>query len=162
MDTEKNYSIEQILSVEQVRKVHDYLSSISYDAYWRRRDDLGAVRGINGAQCAYDFIGYPSMPPDMKEYLKSLAPRPSGYFLSDMAVNRYKPGDFIGSHKDRAHYRMNTVIALHESGDGIYFDDEDLFIEDKPGQGITLYGTGPVHSVPPVKTLRHVLIYLYE
>lgn len=162
MVMEKKYSIEQLLIEEQVKTIQHFLSELQDDAYWIRRDELGAVRGLNGAQCSYDFMGHPNMPYDLKKFVKEICPKRDGYLLSDMVINRYKPGDFIGTHKDRAHFRMNTVIALHEEGDGIYIDEEEKFIEDKIGQGITLYGTGPTHSVPAVKNLRHVLIYLYE
>lgn len=129
---------------------------------WVYRDDLDANRGIDGHTCKYGIMTYPAMPDDIKKYVRDIAPRPDGYIISDIVINKYSPGDYIGKHRDRAWYRMNKVIALQQQGDGIYIDDYDLFVEDVKGQSVTLFGAGPVHSVPPAKSLRYVLIYLYE
>lgn len=162
MNQNVSYSVSNFLDKDQVNHINELLKDLQDDAYWTRRESLGASRGVNGEECSYDFMGHTFMPTELKEYLLEIAPREDGYFLGEICINRYKPGDYIGKHKDRAAYRMNRVIALQENGDGIYIDDEDRFIEDVEGQAVTIHGVGPVHSVPPAKNLRHVLIVLYE
>ena len=163
MDLKERYSVSKdVITEEQVNHINELLSELQDDAFWTRRENLGPSRGVDGQECAYDFMGHTFMPGELREYLLEIVPREEGYFLGEICINRYKPGDYIGKHKDRAAYRMNRVIALQENGDGIYIDDEDRFIEDVKGQAVTIQGVGPVHSVPPAKNLRHVLIVLYE
>jgi hypothetical protein len=102
------------------------------------------------------------MPKNAKDRLKELAPEYKDYLLAEIAVNRYKPGDYIGKHRDRDFYRRNLVIALQANGDGLQIDNPLEFIEDVAGQGVLIEGVGPVHSVPPVNQTRYCLIYLYE
>lgn len=129
---------------------------------WTRRANLEPGRSISGSTCQYDFCGHSQMPQDLKNKLKELAPEYKDFPLAEIAINRYRVGDYIGKHKDRDLYRLNLVIALQEEGDGVFIDDEELFIEDKIGQGVLFKGIGPAHTVPPVKHLRYCLIYLYE
>jgi hypothetical protein len=102
------------------------------------------------------------MTKELKEYIAGLAPKYPGMDLERFAVNRYRVGDFIGPHKDQHMYIKNLVVALQENGDGLFIDEHDIFVPDKVGQGVAFEGIGPVHSVPEVKNLRFVLIYLYQ
>lgn len=162
MNLKEKFSVSNFLTQEQANLINDHLNLMQDDQYWARRDLLGEGRSVEGEQCGYDFMGLPAMSPDFRKLLLDIVPKEDGYFIGEICINRYKPGDYIGKHVDRALYRMNRVVALNEDGDGLYINDKDIFIEDKKGQAVTLYGTGPVHSVPPVKKLRHVLIVLYE
>jgi len=155
------YEVSKDIEDHAIDKLLDMVKA-THPLCWIRRDDLDSNRGIEGHTCRYDTMTYPAMPDKLKEYVREIAPRPEGYIISDIVINRYQPGDYIGKHRDRAWYRMNSVIALQQDGDGIYIDDDELFIEDIKGQSVTLFGAGPVHSVPAAKALRHVLIYLYE
>lgn len=155
------YLITKELTEDQVNNINTFLAKYQDNSYWKRRTSLGP-RSINGSDCAYDFMGLSQMPSDLKDYLVQIAPREEGYFLGEVCINRYNVGDYIGTHKDREYYRMNRVISLNANGDGLYIDDEDKFIEDAVGQAVTIKGVGPAHSVPPVKTKRHVFIVLYE
>lgn len=132
------------------------------DLRWTTRTMLSAGRGIDGAQCCYDFCGHAQMDVNTKAKLKELAPKFKNFRLAEIALNRYNIGDYLGKHKDRHFYRRNLVIALQENGDGLYVNDAEEFIEDVLGQGVMIEGIGPAHSVPPVKNKRYVLIYLYE
>lgn len=132
------------------------------DFRWTRRSNLEPGRSISGSTCQYDFCGHAQMPVNLKVKLKELAPVYKDFPLAEIAINRYRVGDYIGKHKDRDLHRLNLVIALQQKGDGVFIDDEDLFIEDKTGQGVLFKGIGPAHSVPSVKNLRYCLIYLYE
>lgn len=130
------------------------------ESRWTLRNSLPYGRAVNGAGCHYEFLGHSQMPKSFKDYLKSIAPVNS-FPLQEIAINRYKAGDYIGSHRDADLYITNLVIALQENGDGLLIEDTDTFIEDVAGQGVKITGVGPIHSVPPVKSLRHCLIYLY-
>jgi hypothetical protein len=132
------------------------------DFRWTRRVNLEPGRSISGSTCQYDFCGHAQMPLSLREKLKKLSPKYKDFPLAEIAINRYQVGDYIGKHKDRDFYRLNLVVALQQQGDGVFIDDEELFIEDKIGQGVLFKGIGPSHSVPSVKKLRYCLIYLYE
>jgi hypothetical protein len=162
MHTNAHYSLTKELNEEQVNNINTLLEKYQDDLHWQRRTSLGQGRSVDYEDCAYDFMGHNFMPEDLKKYLLEVAPKVDGYFIGELCINRYREGDYIGKHKDRAAYRMNRVIALQEKGDGIYIDDDNKFIEDVQGQAVTIHGVGPVHSVPPAKNKRHVFIVLYE
>lgn len=155
------YKVCKEIDDDKIDHLYDLVKKID-GLCWIRRDKLEPGRGLDKQQCGYDFLSYPAMPDELKEYVRAIAPRPEGYYITDIVINRYQPGDYIGKHLDRASYRMNKVIALQQNGDGIRIDEDDLFVEDVKGQSVTLFGAGPIHSVPAAKSLRHVLIYLYE
>lgn len=152
--------VSKILDEKAVNEVNLAIATLEQPR-WVKRKYLPAMRGVNGATCKYEFCGHAQMPKDVKEFLKTLAPEYQGYPLQELAINRYNVGDYIGQHRDTDLYRKNLVIALQAQGDGLYIDAEDKFIEDVAGQGVLITGVGPIHSVPPVKHLRHCLIYLY-
>lgn len=131
-------------------------------ARWVRRNFLSTPRAVGNATCGYDFCGHNQMSKELKEKLFDIAPTFDGFPLAETAINRYNVGDYIGQHRDRDLYRLNLVISLQETGDGLMIDDTGEFIEDKLGYGVLIKGVGPVHSVPPVKNIRYSLIYLYE
>jgi hypothetical protein len=143
------------------KKIRSKISSLE-PSRWINRMDLSQRRAIGDSDCNYEFCGHKQMPVELKKELKELAPKFESFPLSEIAINRYNVGNYIGKHKDKDLHRLNLVISLQEDGDGIYIDDEEKFIEDVAGQGIMFRGIGPAHSVPPVKSLRYSLIYLYE
>jgi len=150
-DVMDNFLCRQILDL--ARKIED--------SRWIRRNELDPIRGLEGEKCQYDFCGHSQMPRNLVPFLKNIAPSYKDFFLNEIAINRYKIGDFIGKHRDRHLYRRNLVIALQEEGDGLMIED-NYFLEDKIGQGVLFEGIGPIHAVPPVKKERYSLIYLYE
>lgn len=153
--------ISKILEKDIALNVRSLAESIE-EPRWFRRDSMPPSRAIDGASCNYDFCGHKQMSAELKDFLKEIAPTFEDHHLAEIAINRYKQGDFLGKHKDRDYYRKNLVISLQEDGDGLYIDDENKFVEDVIGQGICINGIGPAHSVPEVKHLRYTLIYLYE
>jgi hypothetical protein len=155
----KHLHISKIFDADQVKEINQTIKTIE-EARWITRSVLPYDRGLQGAACNYDFCGHSQMSKDVKEYLKSVAPK-HNFELQEIAINRYNVGDYIGKHRDNDRHFLNLVIALQENGDGLYIDDEDRFIEDVAGQGVLMTGVGPTHSVPPAKSLRHTLIYLY-
>jgi hypothetical protein len=153
--------ISKILEKNTATSLFDLATQIE-EPRWISRKNLSYGRGIEGADCNYDFCGHAQMSKENKDLLKSLAPKFDGFKLAEVAINRYRVGGYLGKHKDRHYYRRNLVIALQELKDGLYIDDNNEFIEDIAGQGVLFEGVGPAHSVPPVKNLRYTLIYLYE
>lgn len=156
-----NLQIYKIFDKETVETVYELIDTLE-DPRWIRRTELQPGRAIGDAKCAYDYCNHMQMKKEMKETLKDLAPEYENFKLSDISVNRYNKGDYIGQHRDRHDFRRNLVISLQEQGDGLYIDEDDKFIEDKIGQGVLIEGIGPIHSVPPAKQLRYSLVYLYE
>lgn len=154
-------TISKIFDRQTATEIRNSIESLE-PARWVNRSYLQYGRSVEGSGCCYDFCGHKQMPEKMRTDLKNIAPQYDGFPLAEIAVNRYKVGDFIGKHRDRDLYRLNLVIALQESGDGLLIDDENVFVEDVIGQGVLFKGVGPVHSVPPVKNQRYSLIYLYE
>lgn len=154
-------SVDQIFDESTSAEILNKLGNIE-DPRWIRRDELESRRGVGDSGCAYDYCNQLQMTKELKEYIAGLAPKYPGMDLERFAVNRYRVGDFIGPHKDQHMYIKNLVVALQENGDGLFIDEHDIFVPDKVGQGVAFEGIGPVHSVPEVKNLRFVLIYLYQ
>jgi len=102
------------------------------------------------------------MPKELREYFKKIAPVYRDFFLSEIAINKYQPGDYIGPHRDRHDFRRNLVVSLQTSNDGLLIDETDQFIRDEAGQGVLIEGIGPIHSVPSTTQVRYSLIFLYE
>jgi len=161
VSTVKALSVFNIFDKKTANELKELAQSIN-ELRWTTRTKLSSGRGIGGATCHYNFCGHAQMETSLKEKLKTLAPLFDNYKLAEIAINRYKVGDYLGKHKDRHFYRRNLVIALQEQGDGLYINDTDEFIEDVAGQGVLFNGIGPAHSVPPVANERYTLIYLYE
>ena len=159
--TVESLTIKSFLSREEIPVIKTLVQSIE-EPRWRRRDYLEPGRAINGSTCSYDFCGQAQMSRDCRNILKEYAPKFENYVLAEIAINRYRIGDYIGTHKDRDYYRRNLVIALQELGDGLLIEDTNEFIQDVEGQGVLIEGVGPAHSVPPVKHQRYCLVYLYE
>ncbi|AEH03579.1 DNA endonuclease [Pseudomonas phage PhiPA3] len=105
-------------------------------------------------------MGDRQQPTELRKFLYDLAPIIDGWKPTEMCLNKYEVGNGMPEHIDLAMYRHNMVIALCDHGDGLLINGE--FYVDTPGQGVILPFKSPPHEVPPVKTRRYVLIYLYE
>lgn len=156
-----NLQVYKVYDNDQVNTLLDAILKIE-DPRWIKRSVLQPGRAVDNAGCSYDYCGHVQMKKETVELLKSFAPRFDDFFLSEIAVNRYNPNDFIGPHKDRHDFRRNLVVSLQSGTDGLYVDDTDEFIKDEAGQGFLIEGVGPIHSVPAVKKTRYSLIFLYE
>lgn len=160
--TMKSLEISKIFDETIVSEILETIKTIE-DPRWTRRTKLEPGRAIEDSSCAYDFCNHNMMSKEQKKFFKQLAPRYEDFILAEIAINRYRKGDYIGKHRDRDYYRRNLVVALQENGDGLIINDYDnQFIEDKIGQGVLIEGVGPTHSVPPVKNERFSLVFLYE
>jgi hypothetical protein len=153
--------IYKIFEREMALQLFDLAQNIE-EPRWTKRNMLSPGRGLEGSSCEYYFCGHSQMKKEVKDNLKSLAPRFQGYQLAEIAINKYNKSNYLGKHRDRHRYRKNIVISLQENEDGLFLDEHEKFIKDELGQAVVFNGIGPVHSVPPVKKLRFTLIYLYE
>jgi len=155
------YVISNYLDKLTAMRAKQYVENLE-DVRWVRRSKLTPPRQVENSTCAYDFCGHSQMPKHMVEFLKSIAPHFSDHKLAEIAVNRYKVGDYLGKHRDFDYYRKNLVISLQDSEDGVLINESNEFIKNSIGQGICIDGIGPVHSVAPVNNQRYSLVYLYE
>ncbi len=131
-----------------------------HDARWFHRAKINSRPTAGTVVASYDFLGDRQQPKDFAAQLRSLAPKYPGYFLIESIINRYKPGDWMPEHIDIQNYRKNLVIPLCEDGDGI--EIEGVFYPDVLGEGVCFSDVSAPHSVPRVKSLRYVAIFLYE
>jgi len=158
MDNLQVYDIYDSKTVDQIMNVVEKIE----DPRWIKRTQLQPGRAVRDSKCSYKYCNHVQMKKEDKEFFISIAPKYENYFLSEIAINKYEPGDFIGPHKDRHDFRRNLVVSLQSGTDGLYIEDTDNFIVDRKGQGVLIEGTGPIHSVPETKELRYSLIFLYE
>lgn len=128
--------------------------------WWYHRKKINSIPTKGDPTADYYFMGDRQMPPELKEVLEFLAPTVDSFKPAEICLNRYEVGTGMPEHIDRAIYRYNVVIPLCDHGDGLYV--EDKFYQDNPGKGLILPMQSPPHEVPPVKTRRYTLIYLYE
>lgn len=145
------------------KEVCDYLlQEISeiHEARWFHRDKINSIPTAGTVDSNYDFLGDRQQPKEFNTYLRSLAPKLEGFTLAEACVNRYLPGGGMPEHIDQARYFFNVVIPLCDNGDGIII--EGTFYPDIPGQGVIFPARSAPHSVPAVKHLRYVVIFLYE
>jgi len=155
------YVISKYLDKETAAKAREYAEQLE-EPRWIRRSSMPTPRQVDGSTCAYDFCGHSQMPKHIIEFYKSIAPFFEDHRLAEIAINRYKIGDYLGKHRDVDYYRKNLVISLQDGDDGLIIDDDNEFIKDSMGQGVCIEGIGPVHSVAPVNNKRYSLVYLYE
>lgn len=158
MDNLKVYSV---FDTETTQNIHKLVEAIETPR-WLDVEELQPGRAVKDAGCKYEYCNEVQMRRVDRDYLRSIAPQHTDFELSEVCVNKYNPGDFIGKHRDRHEYRKNLVVSLQDSADGLFIHDTEEFVRDKAGQGVEIVGVGPVHSVPPVSKTRYSLIFLYE
>lgn len=157
----KDLEVYKTIKEQTVDEIKKQLANLD-NSVWIRRESLGRGRGlISGTDCSYDFLSEQDMPKSLLSTLKDNAPE-CAYNLYEVCVNRYQKGDYLGPHKDMDMSIKNIVVSLDNSNNGLLNNETDEFIADKKGQAVYFTGVGPIHSVPPVKDLRYVLIYLYN
>lgn len=137
----------------------NYLETVP-DIYWYHRLKINSIPTGGDPTADYWFMGDRQQPKELNEALTYLAPIIDGWKPAEMCLNRYEIGNGMPEHIDLAMYRHNMVIPLCDNGDGLYVGE--TFYVDRPGKGLILPHKSPPHMVPPVKTRRYVLIYLYE
>lgn len=155
---------QEILPVDAFSKqiatdISSYLDNLR-EKYWFHRDKINSIPMKGDPTADYYFLGHNQMPAELRNFLFALAPTIDGMKPIEACVNRYEIGRGMPEHIDQAYYRYNMVIPLSDYGDGLLVGDQ--FFVDKPGSGLILPSRSPAHEVPPVKTKRYVLIYLYD
>lgn len=147
-----------VIPADLCKDIWDRLEEVPA-CYWEHRTSMMAGRAYPGETCDYYWTGNKSMPKDLLQILTDIAPRQDGWELAEVCVNKYYPGNYIGKHKDRAMYPINLIIPLQSGDDGVVVDD--VLYKDNAGQANIFYGVSPAHHVPPVKSKRYLLIFLY-
>lgn len=145
------------------KEVCDYLLQelqTFHEARWFHRAQINSIPTQGTRESNYDFMGDRQQPKEFNAYLRSLAPKIEGFTLGEACINRYLPGGGMPEHVDRARYFFNMVVPICDQGDGI--EIEGVFYPDEPGNAVVFPAQSAPHSVPAVKHLRYVIIYLYE
>ena len=131
-----------------------------HSARWFHRSKINSRPTTEGIEASYDFLGDRQQPKEFSAKLRALAPKYPGYFLTEIIINRYMPGDWMPEHIDIQNSRKNLVVPLCEDGDGVTI--EGVFYPDVLGEGVCFSECSVPHAVPQVKSLRYVAIFLYE
>jgi len=140
-------------ALEEIKKLHP--------ARWLKRDKMEYIRADgDDLSCSYSIALNKALGKECLQKLTDMAPEFEGSKLAEVVVNRYEPGDYLPSHKDKTLYTHNLLISLQDGEDGIKI--EDKFYPDEIGRAVIFKGIGVTHSVPPVINTRYTLIYLYE
>lgn len=138
--------------LEEVRELHE--------ARWVHRKNINSRPTKGDVTSDYYFCGNHQFPKEMREALMQVAPQIEGCELGEVIINRYDVDGYMPEHVDVSPYRYNMVVALSDCGDGLTIRDE--WHEDVPGRACIFPAFSAPHEVPPVKSQRFVLIYLYE
>lgn len=148
-----------VIAPEKCAEIREKIRALPPHVWFRRTGEMPG-RGYPGETCAYWYATHRSMPPEFSKELGELAPKVDGWKLDIICINKYLPGDYIGTHRDRGTHPFNLVIPLQDGEDGMFIKGE--LLKDKAGRaGLNAY-TGLPHSVPPVKSERYVLIFLFN
>jgi len=128
--------------------------------HWVKVDRAMGKQGYAGAWSRYAYVTQDSVPKELADWIWAQAPKNPAWELGRFVVNRYRVGEFIGLHKDRGTHDLNLIIPLQTGEDGVSI--EDVLYPDVVGNGRLHIYNGKPHCVPPVKTERYVVIYLYK
>ena len=88
----------KLIEIEEAHSIKKRLDALD-DAYYIDRSVVAPNRGLNGEVGAYHSIGDKSLPKDLFEDLKKIAPQ-KDLPLTKIVVNRYRVGDWIPPHND--------------------------------------------------------------
>ena len=130
-------------------------------ARWFLRKQINSRPTKHTRDCHYYFCGDRQQPEALREKLFALAPQIDEAKVVEACINRYDVGGWMPEHIDSTiDYRYNMVIALCEQGDGI--EIEGVFYPDVAGRAVVFPRRSAPHAVPPVRSQRYCIIYLYE
>lgn len=148
-----------VFSPEVCKSIVEYVETLP-ETRWYFRGKINSLPTTQGVKASYWFLGDKQQPKELSDYLFKIAPRIDGQAPVEACINRYHVGDYMPEHIDIALFRHNMVVQLTDTGDGLLLGDE--FVKDVPGKATIFPANSGPHSVPPVKALRYILIYLYE
>ena len=88
----------KLIEVEEAHSFKKRLDALD-DAYYIDRSIIAPNRGLNGEVGAYHSIGDKSLPKDLLEDLRKIAPK-KDLPLTKIVINKYCVGDWIPPHND--------------------------------------------------------------
>ena len=147
----------KLIEIEEAHSFKKRLDALD-DAYYIDRSIIAPNRGLNGEVGAYHSIGDKSLPKDLLEDLRKIAPK-KDLPLTKIVVNKYRVGDWIPPHNDDVGPAYCSTLHLEDSDEGLSY--EGGFSKNKAGW-TKEYPTDLIHWVEPVIKPRYTIIYLYD
>ena len=147
----------KLIEVEEAHSIKKRLDLLD-DAYYIDRSVIAPKRGLNGEIGAYHSIGNRSLPKDILEDLKKIAPK-KDLPLTQIVVNRYCIGDWIPPHNDDVGPAYCSTLHLEDSEEGLSY--EGGLSKHKAGW-VNEHPMNFIHWVEPAKEERYSIIFLYE
>ena len=147
----------KLIEVEEAHSIKKRLDLLD-DAYYIDRSVIAPNRGLNGEIGAYHSIGDRSLPKDILEDLKKIAPK-KDLPLTQIVVNRYRIGDWIPPHNDDVGPAYCSTLHLEDSEEGLSY--EGGLSKNKAGW-VNEHPMNFIHWVEPAKEERYSIIFLYE
>ena len=147
----------KLIEVEEAHSIKKRLDLLD-DAYYIDRSVIAPNRGLNGEIGAYHSIGNRSLPKDILEDLKKIAPK-KDLPLTQIVVNRYRIGDWIPPHNDDVGPAYCSTLHLEDSEEGLSY--KGGLSKNKAGW-VNEHPMNFIHWVEPAKEERYSIIFLYE
>ena len=147
----------KLIEVEEAHSIKKRLDLLD-DAYYIDRSVIAPNRGLNGEIGAYHSIGDRSLPKDILEDLKKIAPK-KDLPLTQIVVNRYRIGDWIPPHNDDVGPAYCSTLHLEDSEEGLSY--KGGLSKNKAGW-VNEHPMNFIHWVEPAKEERYSIIFLYE
>ena len=147
----------KLIEVEEAHSIKKRLDLLD-DAYYIDRSVIAPNRGLNGEIGAYHSIGDMSLPKDILEDLKKIAPK-KDLPLTQIVVNKYRVGDWIPPHNDDVGPAYCSTLHLEDSEEGLSY--EGGLSKNKAGW-VNEHPMNFIHWVEPAKEERYSIIFLYE
>ena len=147
----------KLIEVEEAHSIKKRLDLLD-DAYYIDRSVIAPNRGLNGEIGAYHSIGDMSLPKDILDDLKKIAPK-KDLPLTQIVVNKYRVGDWIPPHNDDVGPAYCSTLHLEDSEEGLSY--EGGLSKNKAGW-VNEHPMNFIHWVEPAKEERYSIIFLYE
>ena len=147
----------KLIEVEEAHSIKKRLDLLD-DAYYIDRSVIAPNRGLNGEIGAYHSIGDRSLPKDILEDLKKIAPK-KDLPLTQIVVNKYRVGDWIPPHNDDVGPAYCSTLHLEDSEEGLSY--KGGLSKNKAGW-VNEHPMNFIHWVEPAKEERYSIIFLYE
>ena len=147
----------KLIEIEEAHSFKKRLDALD-DAYYIDRSIIAPNRGLNGEVGAYHSIGDRSLPKDLLEDLRKIAPK-KDLPLTKIVVNKYRVGDWIPPHNDDVGPAYCSTLHLEDSEEGLSY--EGGFSKNVAGWAKE-YPTDLLHWVEPVIKPRYTVIFLYD
>ena len=147
----------KLIEIEEAHSIKGRLDALD-DAYYIDRSVVAPNRGLNGEVGAYHSIGDKSLPKDLFEDLKKIAPQ-KDLPLTKIVVNRYRVGDWIPPHNDDVGPAYCSTLHLEDSEEGLSY--EGGLSKNKAGY-VNEHPMNFVHWIEPASEERYSIIFLYH